>query len=104
MQYVCHSKVNIKYSPWKMWYIASMVRGMTVDEALKQLSFVPKKGAVSIKETILEAQQLAIKEHNVEFKTNLWIGKIFKQKIAYIFNINLDISFQLNHLLIRAQY
>lgn len=68
-------RTNIKYSPWKMWYIASMVRGMTVDEAVKQLSFVSKKGAVAVKETILEAQQMAVEQHNVEFKSNLWVGK-----------------------------
>lgn len=58
-----------------MWYIACMVRGMTVDEAVKQLSFVPKKGAVAVKETILEAQQIAVEQHNVEFRSNLWVGK-----------------------------
>jgi len=68
-------RTNIKYSPWKMWYIACMVRGLTVDEAVKQLSFVLKKGAVAIKETILEAQQMAVEKHNVEFKSNLWVGK-----------------------------
>uniref|UniRef100_A0A1B6CCM2 Large ribosomal subunit protein uL22m n=1 Tax=Clastoptera arizonana TaxID=38151 RepID=A0A1B6CCM2_9HEMI len=73
--YVCHVKTNVKYSPKKMWYIACLVRGMSVDEAIKQLSFVPRKGAVIAKETILEAQHLAVKEHNVEFKSNLWVGK-----------------------------
>jgi large subunit ribosomal protein L22 len=52
-----------------------MVRGLTVDEAIKQLNFVLKKGAVPIKETILEAQQMAVEKHNVEFKSNLWVGK-----------------------------
>lgn len=68
-------KPNIRYSPKKMWVIASFVRGMSVDEAVKQLSFVLKKGAASIKETILEAQELAVNQHNVEYKTNLWVGK-----------------------------
>lgn len=58
-----------------MWYIAVLVRGMSVDEAVKQLSFVIKKGAAIAKETILEAQQMAIDNHNVEFKSNLWVGK-----------------------------
>lgn len=58
-----------------MWYIACLVRGMTADEAVKQLDYVGKKGAAFAKETILEAQELAVKEHNVEFKTNLWVGK-----------------------------
>lgn len=48
---------------------------MTIDEALKQLSFVNKKGAGFVRDTILEAQNLAITEHNVEFKSNLWIGE-----------------------------
>lgn len=58
-----------------MWYVASFVRGMSVDEALKQLPMVGLKGATIVKDTILEAQQLAVENHNVEFKTNLWIGK-----------------------------
>lgn len=49
-----------------------------MDEAIKQLSFVNKKGAGFVKEAILEAQDLAVKEHNVEFKSNLWIGKLIK--------------------------
>ena len=68
-------KTNIKYSPHKMWYIASLVRGMSVDEALRQLSFVLKKGAVPVRDTIFEAQEMAVKRHNVEFKSNLWVGK-----------------------------
>lgn len=58
-----------------MWYLASFIRGMTVDEALKQLSFNLKKASADIKQTILEAQEMAVKNHNVEFKSNMWIGK-----------------------------
>lgn len=68
-------KANVKYSPKKMWYIAGFVRGMTVDEAMKQLTFLKKKGATIAKEVILEAQRLAVEEHNVEFKSNLWVGE-----------------------------
>lgn len=58
-----------------MWYIASMVRGMTVDEAIKQLKFVVKKGALFVRETIEEAKEIAVKDHNVQFKSNLWVGE-----------------------------
>ncbi|KAI5641996.1 ribosomal protein l22p/L17e domain-containing protein [Phthorimaea operculella] len=78
--FVCHQMTNIKYSPEKMWYIACLVRGMTVDEAVKQLSFVNKKGAGFVKDTILEAQELAVKEHNVEFRSNLWVAESFVGK------------------------
>lgn len=80
--YVCLVKQNIRYSPKKMWYISTFVRGMSVDEALKQLSFVLKKGATAIKEAILEAQELAVKRHNVEYKTNLWVAESFCTKGA----------------------
>lgn len=46
-----------------------------MDEAVKQLSFLNKKGAAIAKEVILEAQRLAVEEHNVEFKSNLWVGE-----------------------------
>ena len=59
-----------------MWYIASFVRGMSIDEAIKQLSFVLKKGASAVKETLLEAQEMAVKQHNVEYKSNLWICQL----------------------------
>ncbi|XP_046994720.1 39S ribosomal protein L22, mitochondrial [Schistocerca americana] len=78
--YVCHMKANIKYSPWKMWYIACLVRGLSVEEAVKQLSFVNKKGATYVRDTILEAQNLAVEKHNVEYKTNLWVAESFVGK------------------------
>lgn len=66
-----------------MWYVAAFVRGMSVDEAIKQLSFIQKKGASAVKETILEAQEMAIRDHNVEFKSNLWISESFCGKGIY---------------------
>ncbi|XP_063374705.1 large ribosomal subunit protein uL22m [Cydia amplana] len=75
--FVCHQITNIKYSPDKLWYIACLVRGMTVDEAVKQLSFVNKKGAEYVKKAILEAQELAVTQHNVEFRSNLWIAESY---------------------------
>nr|XP_022903940.1 39S ribosomal protein L22, mitochondrial [Onthophagus taurus] len=78
--FVCHQRTNIKYSPWKMWYIACLVRGMTVDEAIKQLKFVLKKGAKDVRETIEEARDLAVKRHNVEFGSNLWVAESFVGK------------------------
>lgn len=73
-------KTNIKYSPKTMWYIAVLVRGLSIDEAIRQLSFLCKKGAVAAKETLLEAQQIAVEQHNVEFKSNLWVCKYLKNQ------------------------
>lgn len=48
-----------------------------MDDAVTQLSFVTSKGAKIVRDTILEAQELAVKQHNVEFKSNLWVGECF---------------------------
>lgn len=64
-----------------MWYIASFVRGISVDEAVKQLSFLKKKGAAIAKEVILEAQKIAVEEHDIEFKSNLWVGQYINYKV-----------------------
>lgn len=94
-----------------MWYVACMIRGMSIDEAIRQLRFVAKKGAGIILETLLEAQEKAIKEHNVEFKSNLWVGEydttscVFFLAFFFIYVSVLSTNlcaFQLNHFRARA--
>lgn len=68
-----HYRENIKYSPKKMWYVTKFIRGMNIDEAVKQLKFMPHKGAQVAAEVLLEAQEIAVREHNFEFKSNMWI-------------------------------
>ena len=63
-----------------MWHVANLVRGLSVDEALKQLDFINKKGAFIAAEVIKEAQELAVKDHCVEFKSNLWVAESFATK------------------------
>ncbi|KAK7076815.1 54S ribosomal protein L22, mitochondrial [Halocaridina rubra] len=78
--FVCYVKENIRYSPKKMWYIATHIRGMRIDDAINQLKFVHKIGAVAVREALEEAQELAVKEHNVEFRSNLWVSESFSCK------------------------
>ena len=63
-----------------MWHIANVIRGLSVDEALKQLDFMKLKGAFVAAEVIREAQELAVSEHNVEFRSNLWVAESFATK------------------------
>lgn len=63
-----------------MWYVASFIRGMSVDEAIRQLKFVTKKGALHVREVLEEAKELAVKEHNVEFPSNMWVAESFVGK------------------------
>lgn len=53
---------------------------MSIDEAIKQLSYVKLKGASIVKEILYEAQEIAINEHNFEYKSNMWIAESFCSK------------------------
>lgn len=68
-----HSRANIKSSPKKMWYVMKFIRGLNVDEAIKQCRFMPFKPAQVVAEILEEAQAIAVKDHNFEFKSNMWI-------------------------------
>ena len=68
-----HYRENVKTSPKKMWYVMNFIRGMSVDEAIKQLQFMPYRTAQITAEILQEAQAKAVKEHNFEFKSDMWI-------------------------------
>nr|CUU97735.1 hypothetical transcript [Hymenolepis microstoma] len=63
---VTYTKENILYSQKKLWLLGFM-----------QLGFRPEKGARILEQVLaLEAAiKKAITEHDVEFCTNLWVGK-----------------------------
>ncbi|MCI4386324.1 hypothetical protein PGIGA_G00060990 [Pangasianodon gigas] len=81
---IYHCRRQVKYSKDKMWYLAKLIRGMTIDQALAQLEFNDKKGAKVIKEVLLEAQEMAVKNHNVEYKSNLYVAESFAGKGQYL--------------------
>ncbi|XP_078121655.1 large ribosomal subunit protein uL22m [Sander vitreus] len=79
-----HSRRQIKYSKDKMWYLAKMIRGMSIDEAIAQLEFNDKKGAKIMKEVLEEAQEMAVKNHNVEYRSNLYVAESHSGKGKYL--------------------
>ncbi|KFP28232.1 hypothetical protein N325_02427, partial [Colius striatus] len=81
---IYHCRREIKYSNQKMWYLAKLIKGMSIDQALAQLEFNDKKGAKVIKEVLLEAQELAVRKHNVEFKSNLHIAESMSGRGRYV--------------------
>ncbi|XP_062289401.1 39S ribosomal protein L22, mitochondrial [Scomber scombrus] len=81
---VFHSRRQIKYSKDKMWYLAKMIQGMSIDQAVAQLEFNDKKGAKIMKEVLLEAQEKAVKNHNVEYKSNLYVAESYSGKGKYL--------------------
>ncbi|CAL8268583.1 unnamed protein product [Merluccius merluccius] len=81
---VHHCRRQIKYSKDKMWYLAKMIRGLSIDQAITQLEFNDKKGAKIVKEVLLEAQEMAVRNHNVEYKSNLYIAESHSGKGKYL--------------------
>nr|XP_008520607.1 PREDICTED: 39S ribosomal protein L22, mitochondrial isoform X2 [Equus przewalskii] len=81
---IYHCRRQIKYSKDKMWYLAKLIRGMSIDQALAQLEFSDKKGAQIIKEVLLEAQEMAVRDHNVEFRSNLYIAESTSGRGQYL--------------------
>uniref|UniRef100_A0A3Q3R739 Large ribosomal subunit protein uL22m n=1 Tax=Monopterus albus TaxID=43700 RepID=A0A3Q3R739_MONAL len=79
-----HGRRQIKYSKDKMWYLAKLIRGLSIDEAVAQLEFNDKKGAKIMKEVLLEAQEMAVRNHNVEYKSNLYVAESFSSKGKYL--------------------
>ncbi|XP_041464514.1 39S ribosomal protein L22, mitochondrial-like isoform X2 [Lytechinus variegatus] len=71
-----YARKDIKHSYRKMWYITTFIKGMMIDDAIVQLEHVNKKAAKIAREALLEAQEEAVKNHNVEFKSNLHIGTL----------------------------
>ncbi|KAG7273449.1 hypothetical protein CRUP_032697 [Coryphaenoides rupestris] len=81
---VHHCRRQIKYSKDKMWYLAKMIKGMSIDQAIAQLEFNDKKGAKIVKDVLLEAQEMAVRNHNVEYKSNLYIAESHSGKGKYL--------------------
>lgn len=46
---------------------------MNIDEAIKQCKFMPFKGAQIAAKVLEEGQDIAVREHNFEFKSNMWV-------------------------------
>ncbi|KAM3925614.1 large ribosomal subunit protein uL22m [Leptodactylus fuscus] len=81
---VHHCRREIKYSKDKMWYLATLIKGMSIDQAIAQMEFSDKKGAKIIKEVLLEAQEMAVRNHHVEYKSNLHVADSFSNKGTYL--------------------
>ncbi|XP_030836879.1 39S ribosomal protein L22, mitochondrial-like [Strongylocentrotus purpuratus] len=80
---IYYSRKDIKHSQRKMWYITTFIKGMMIDDAVAQLEHVNKKAAKIAREVLLEAQEEAVKNHNVEFKSNLHIAEALVGKGKY---------------------
>jgi len=72
--FVVHSRQQIRGNYKRLRYAGYMVTGMNVDDALDQLDLHPFDEAKELKETILEAVDLAINNHGFEFRSNMYVA------------------------------
>jgi len=72
--FVVHSRQQIQAYPKTLRYAALMVMGLNVDDAIDQLDLHPKKEAQELKETIVEAVDLAIHHHGFEYRSNMYVA------------------------------
>jgi len=81
---IYHCIRDVKGSPTKFNMVAKQVRGLQIDEAIKQMMFSTKRAAGIIKQVIEEARVIAVEKHGIEDKTHLWIAESFSTKGRYI--------------------
>lgn len=74
---IYHGRAFVRHSPKKMSYVSKIIINMNIDEAIAQLGVLDYKASKIIVEVLEEAQELAVKEHNVEFKSNLHVASSF---------------------------
>jgi len=89
METIYHCKREIRCSPIKMNLVAAQIRGLPVEEAIKQMTFSPKRASSFIKKTILEALGIAQEKHGIEDKSYLWIAESFVGKGRYVKKIRI---------------
>lgn len=66
---------NIKHSQKKLFYACYFAQGRSVDDADKQLQFIPRKAAIILRKVLKSAVDKAVEEHDIEFRSNLWVGE-----------------------------
>ena len=74
---IYYGRAKIRHSAKKMFHITHLVRNMNVDDAISKLYFINTKAARIVRDVLIEAQELAVNEHYVEFKSNLHIVHSF---------------------------
>jgi len=72
--FVVHSRQQIRGDHRRLRYAGYMITGMNVDDALDQLDLHPYEEVAEIKETVLEAVDMAINQHGFEFRSNMYVA------------------------------
>ncbi|KAL4229852.1 54S ribosomal protein L22 [Mactra antiquata] len=74
---IYHQLHTLPVTPKKLWYPAFLVRGLSIDEAIRQCEFNKTLGATFVKKALIEAQDMAVRNFHIEFRSNLWVADSF---------------------------
>ena len=72
-----YGRAKIRHSAKKMFHMTHLVRNMNIDDAISKLYYINTKASRIVREVLMEAQEVAVNEHNLEFKSNLHIVHSF---------------------------
>eukprot|EP00049_Salpingoeca_infusionum_P018826 m.358947 g.358947 ORF g.358947 m.358947 type:complete len:238 (+) comp18352_c0_seq1:28-741(+) len=76
-------RLNIKTSPWKLNLVANQIRGLNVDEAIKQMTFSGKKVASHIRQVLVTTKNNAAANHGVADPSNMYVLEAYVGKGRY---------------------
>uniref|UniRef100_A0A8D1C5V9 Large ribosomal subunit protein uL22m n=1 Tax=Sus scrofa TaxID=9823 RepID=A0A8D1C5V9_PIG len=80
---IYHCRRQIKYSKDKMWYLAKLItRNEKFNSVLVQGQ--PYECLSSLFKVLLEAQDMAVRDHNVEFRSNLYVAESTSGRGQYL--------------------
>ena len=75
---------NLRISPIKLNYVARMIRGLPVSEAIKELTFCSRRIAVDVRKALQSAVANAENNHNLDVDSLIvkeaHVGKAFVMK------------------------
>lgn len=69
--------LSLRIAPRKLRLAASLVRGMSAEDALRQLKFMPNKGAAMVAKAVQSAVANAHSNSSKSLKGNLYISQIY---------------------------
>lgn len=78
---------GIKQGVRKMNLVATLVRGMTVDDALNQLAVTPKRAAKTVSKVVHAARSNAVQNHGLD-GTKLLVAEAFVGKDLFLKRVN----------------
>eukprot|EP00043_Microstomoeca_roanoka_P001342 m.32214 g.32214 ORF g.32214 m.32214 type:complete len:210 (-) comp10764_c0_seq1:202-831(-) len=74
---------NIRTSPWKLNLVAKQIRGLSIDDAIAQMTFSKKDAASAVRQVLVLTKNNAKANHGVEDPSNMHVAESYVGKGMY---------------------